>query len=62
MQICLYSTIVYLSNINTFAEYLKKMRTYAAALTPLPPPPPVYAMRTHWPRPPSPLRAYVLYG
>ena len=27
----------------------KKMRTYAAALTP---PPPVYAMRTHRPRPP----------
>ena len=33
------------------------MRTYAAAN----PPPPVYAMRTHRPRPP-PLSAYVLYG
>ena len=34
------------------------MRTYAAALTP---PPPVYAMRTHWPRPPSPsVRTYFM--
>ena len=39
---------------------LKKMRTYAAALTP--PPPPVYAMRTHRPRPPSPpsVRTYFM--
>ena len=35
------------------------MRTYAAALTP--PPPPVYAMRTHGPRPPPPsVRTYFM--
>ena len=35
------------------------MRTYAAALTP---PPPVYAMRTHRPRPPLPpsVRTYFM--
>ena len=59
MQVCLVSTMTYISlNINTFDEYLKTKRTYVAALSP---PPPVYAMRTHRPTPPSPsVRTYFM--